>query len=266
MDGKKSTSALVTVGLDVGSVAAKAVLYDGERIIRKIAPTGWSPREAGQALFEALLQEAGVAREDVRCIIGTGYGRISLPFVDRSVTEITCHARGAAELVPGTAAVIDVGGQDSKVIKVDQRGGVLDFVMNDKCAAGTGRFLQVTAAALGSDVSELADLAAGQEPLQLNSMCAVFAESEVVSLLAGGAQKGEIVAGLHQSIARRIAGMAGRMGVRDAVTFTGGVARNGALRNALETALGVRVFVPEDCQFAGALGAALIARDMAGRR
>jgi len=156
--------------------------------------------------------------------------------------------------------VIDIGGQDSKAIKIDPQGQVLDFAMNDKCAAGTGRFLQVIAAALGNDVSELSEMAAGRTPLALNSMCAVFAESEVIGLLASGHDKGEIVAGLHHSIARRIASMVGRLGSFDRVAFTGGVARNDSLRQCLESVLGTDVIVPENCQMAGALGAALIAR------
>ncbi|HOV42889.1 MAG TPA: acyl-CoA dehydratase activase [Syntrophothermus lipocalidus] len=252
---------MLVAGVDVGSVATKVAVIDGDKTYCRLAPTGWSPRDAGLRTFRELMADLGVSEKQVDFVVGTGYGRISLSFVDKAVTEITCHARGAAHMVPGSAAVIDVGGQDSKVIKIDHRGRVLDFIMNDKCAAGTGRFLQVTAAALGADVSELADLARGKKPVHLSSMCAVFAESEVIGLLAAGRDKGEIVAGLHRSIARRIASMVQRLGLVDRITFTGGVARNEDLRLCLEAELGAEVVVPEQCQMAGAVGAALIARD-----
>ncbi|MDD3880339.1 MAG: acyl-CoA dehydratase activase, partial [Syntrophomonas sp.] len=221
----------------------------------------WSPRETGLATYQGLLQELGHSEDDVDFVVGTGYGRISLPFVSKAITEITCHARGAAHLVNDSTMVIDIGGQDSKIIKIDQKGKVLDFVMNDKCAAGTGRFLQMIAAALGLDVAELSELSRGKTPLTLNSMCAVFAESEVIGLLAAGRDKGEIVAGLHQSIARRIASMAQRMGKAARITFTGGVARNEGLCSCLREVLGAEIIVPAECQLAGALGAALLARD-----
>ncbi|NLV16124.1 MAG: 2-hydroxyglutaryl-CoA dehydratase [Syntrophomonadaceae bacterium] len=251
---------MLVAGVDVGSVATKVVIIKDDAFYYRTAPTGWSPREAGGQVFREALSALGCAAEQVEFVVGTGYGRVSLSFADKAVTEITCHARGAAHLVPGSSMVIDIGGQDSKVIKIDNQGQVLDFAMNDKCAAGTGRFLQVIAASLGNDVSELSDLAAGKSPLALNSMCAVFAESEVIGLLASGHDKGEIVSGLHQSIARRIASMVGRLGHSHQVTFTGGVARNESMRRSLENVLGMKVIVPEHCQMAGALGAALIAR------
>jgi len=252
---------MLVAGVDVGSVATKVALIDQDKAYCRMAPTGWSPRDAGLKTFRELVAELGVSESQVDFVVGTGYGRISLSFVHKSVTEITCHARGAAHLVPGSTAVIDIGGQDSKVIKIDQRGKVLDFVMNDKCAAGTGRFLQVTAAALGVDVSELADMADGKRPVNLSSMCAVFAETEVIGLLAAGRDKGEIIAGLHQAIARRIASMVQRLGPVNRVAFTGGVAQNRDLSLRLEAALGAEVIVPQQCQMAGALGAALIAKD-----
>ncbi|MGE5415318.1 MAG: acyl-CoA dehydratase activase [Acidobacteriota bacterium] len=257
---------MLFAGIDVGSVATKVVLMNETNIYHKTVPTGWSPREAGLDAYHSLLSEAGCGESQVDFIVGTGYGRIALPFVGKSVTEITCHARGAVHLVPDSQVVIDVGGQDSKVIKTNDKGQVLDFAMNDKCAAGTGRFLQVMASALGNDVSELAELARDKRPLALNSMCAVFAESEVVGLLANGHDRGEIVAGLHQSIAKRLVTMVQRMGTPEKVTFTGGVARNENLRQCLADMLGAQVIVTEQCQLAGAIGAALIARDMINKR
>jgi predicted CoA-substrate-specific enzyme activase len=254
---------VLVAGIDVGSVSTKAVIIDNNRFSSLVTATGWSPRDAGQEAYQRLLEQNNYETDQVACIVATGYGRISLPFADKTVTEVTCHARGAAYLVPNSHLVIDVGGQDSKVIKIDDEGRVLDFAMNDKCAAGTGRFLQVIAAALGSDVSELGELSDGHVPLALNSMCTVFAESEVIGLLAQGKAKGEIVAGLHQSVARRVASMAQRMGVKGKVAFTGGVARNNGVKKSLEAHLGIPVIVPENCQLAGAIGAALIARDLA---
>jgi len=252
---------MLTAGIDIGSMSTKAVIFNGQSYYKAITPTGWSPRQAAELVFNDLLKQTGYSPDQIDYIVATGYGRISIDFADRVVTEITCHARGAAYLVPGTDLVIDIGGQDSKVIRINEQGQVLDFAMNDKCAAGTGRFLQVIAAALGVDVSELAALSAGKTPLTLNSMCTVFAESEVISLISQGKEKGEIIAGLHQSIARRIASMVQRMGSLNRITFTGGVARNEGVRKSLEQQIGVPVLVPDDCQMAGAIGAALIAQD-----
>lgn len=256
---------MLTAGIDIGSMSTKAVIFNGQSFYKAISPTGWSPRCAAEQVFNDLLKQSEYTPEQIDFLVATGYGRVSIDFADRVVTEITCHARGAAYLVPGTDLVIDIGGQDSKVIRINELGQVLDFTMNDKCAAGTGRFLQVIAAALGVDVSELAALSAGKAPLTLNSMCTVFAESEVISLISQGKEKGEIIAGLHQSIARRIASMAQRMGTLNRITFTGGVARNEGVRESLEQQIGVPVLVPEDCQMAGAIGAALIARDFNGK-
>lgn len=252
---------MAIVGIDVGSVATKAVMMDGEKIFHHIRPTGWSPRDAALQSLEELMNASSRRREEILFSVGTGYGRIALPFVDKTVTEITCHARGAVYLIPDTSAVIDIGGQDSKVIKVDSEGRVLDFVMNDRCAAGTGRFLQVMAAALGLDVTDFSHLGEGKTAVQLNSMCAVFAESEVVGLLAAGCGKEEIINGLHESIARRIAAMAHRLSIGGRITFTGGVAKNEGLRRALEKTLQMEVRVPELCHLTGALGAALIGRE-----
>lgn len=250
-----------TVGIDIGSVATKVVLLNQTEMYRIVCPTGWSPRQAGREAYQELLARSGCAAEEVRYVVATGYGRVSLDFADRSVTEISCHARGAHYLSAGVSLVIDIGGQDSKVIRVDGSGRVEDFIMNDKCAAGTGRFLQVMANALGCEVDELGAMTEDAEPVKINSMCTVFAESEVVGLLAEGVPKERIVQGLHQSIARRVAGMAARMGKPPKVVFTGGVARNEGVCRALEREMGAPVEVPDLCQYAGAIGAALIGRD-----
>ncbi|MDP3044171.1 MAG: acyl-CoA dehydratase activase [Bacillota bacterium] len=252
---------MLTVGIDIGSVATKAVLLNQTEIHRIVYPTGWSPRQAGRQAYEEVLKRGACAPEEIGCVVATGYGRVSLDFADRSVTEISCHARGAHYLRPGVSLVIDIGGQDSKVIRVNGSGRVEDFIMNDKCAAGTGRFLQVMANALGCDVDELGAMISDGEPAKINSMCTVFAESEVIGLLAEGVPKELIVEGLHRSIARRVAAMAARMGQPPMVVFTGGVARNQGVCRALEAELGVPVEVPDLCQYTGAIGAALIGRD-----
>lgn len=250
------------VGIDVGSVAAKAVvLHDHQIIGTALEPTGWSPRDAGRAVFEKSVKTAGIKSSDVKKIVGTGYGRISLDFIDRAVTEITCHGKGANYWFPYEALVIDIGGQDSKAIAIDGTGKVLNFVMNDKCAAGTGRFLQVIAQTLGLELDQLGELALA-EPVTINSMCTVFAESEVVSLLASGVAKEKIVAGLYHSIARRVAAMSGSFSTFSQVIFTGGVAKNKDMQRTLAKVLGASVVVPEEPQMIGALGAALVAESM----
>ncbi|KAF1084170.1 R-phenyllactate dehydratase activator [Sporotomaculum syntrophicum] len=254
---------MITVGIDVGSMTTKAVLLNGHEWSSVIRPTGCSPRQSAREAFDELLLKAGLSAGAISHITGTGYGRIMLDFINNAVTEITCHARGAHYLVEGTDLVIDIGGQDSKVIRTDGQGNVIDFAMNDKCAAGTGRFLQVMASALGADVSELAALSRGAEPVEISNMCTVFAESEVVSLLAQGVTKENIIAGIHRSVARRVAAMAGRLGLGSLVTFTGGVARNAGVKAFLAEELGAEIHVVAASQLAGALGAALLAREMA---
>ncbi|CCO07515.1 acyl-CoA dehydratase activase [Desulforamulus hydrothermalis] len=256
---------MIAAGIDVGSVSTKAVLLLDDEIHYLVRPTGWSPREAGWQTYQELLAAAGCRDSDVHCKVGTGYGRVSLGFVDKAVTEIHCHAKGAGHLVGCGGLVIDIGGQDSKAILINNNGKVLDFVMNDKCAAGTGRFLQVIAAALGVDVSELSELARGRQPLEINSMCTVFAESEVISLLAKGEDKKEIIAGLHRSVARRVWGMASRFAPVDKVIFTGGVAKNQDVRERLALEAGCEVIAPALGPLAGALGAALYAREMSAK-
>ncbi|MHB8171719.1 MAG: acyl-CoA dehydratase activase [Thermincolia bacterium] len=252
---------MITAGIDVGSSAAKAVIFEGTVLGLAVKPTGWDPKEAGEEVFRLALEKAGVARAEVVRVIGTGYGRISLPFIDRKVTEITCHAKGAAHLFPGTRTVIDIGGQDCKVITLDQEGNVQDFVMNDKCAAGTGRFLQVMTGVLDITLDELGQLAHDGEPAQINSMCTVFAESEIIGLLAQGVAKGAIVAGIVHSIANRMKSLTGRVSCLDQVTFTGGLAQNPSICAKLSTELGLGFNVPAQPQIVGALGAALIARE-----
>jgi len=253
-------------GVDIGSLTTEAVVIDegGEAGAAKL-PTGADSRRAAGAALDEAARSAGIDRDRIGLVVATGYGRISAPFPHKKVTEITCHARGAFEARPGTRTVIDIGGQDSKVIRVGPGGRVVDFVMNEKCAAGTGRFLEVMAAALEVELEGFGPLALrSREPVNISSMCTVFAESEVVSLIASGAAREDIAWGLCRSIAARLKGLAGRVGVEPDITLTGGVAHNEGVVRALEEALGVKVHVPERPQFVGALGAALLARSSGG--
>ena len=269
-------------GIDIGSATAKAVLLGaaGEPtgppsasphqarihlplLGLALKPVGYDLEAAGKAVLAEALEAAGLDSPGARParVVTTGYGRHALT-ADAAVTEITCHARGAAELVPGAATVIDVGGQDCKGIALGPGGRVLDFVMNDKCAAGTGRFLEVMARALEVPLDEFGplSLSAGRAA-EISNTCTVFAESEVISQLAARRPKEEIIAGIHQAMARRVAGMARRVDIRQPVVMTGGAARNVGLVRAVERELGCRVTVPELAQFAGALGAALLAAE-----
>lgn len=252
---------MITAGIDVGSTATKAVLFDREIIGSVIMPTGWNPREAGLNAFEKVMEQSKIARHQVKKVIGTGYGRISLPFIDKKVTEITCHAKGAVFLFPSTRTVIDIGGQDCKVISIDEKGSVSDFVMNDKCAAGTGRFLQMMAGILDTSLDELGQAAAKGDPIQITSMCTVFAESEVIGLLAQGVSKESIAAGVVKSIAGRINVLRGRIDCRETVTFTGGLAQNKYICQLLSSELGIKFNNPYNPQIIGALGAALLAQE-----
>ena len=249
-------------GVDVGSVAAKAVILNERTkavLAHALVPTGWNPRQAGEDALNRACSLAGVERASLTRIVGTGYGRIALPFADKSVTEITCHALGAVHLFPGTGVVLDIGGQDSKAIAVDADGSVQDFVMNDKCAAGTGRFLQVLSGILGMDVRALDEAAACGKPAEISSMCAVFAETEIVGLLAQGAKPEDVAAGVFRSLARRMVSLSRRIACRGECTFTGGLASLPAFVRCLSSELGVAVNVAEQPQNTGALGAALIA-------
>lgn len=253
---------MITLGLDIGSVAAKGVLINGDRHYSDIVPTGWSPRQAGIDLTARLTNRAGIEVSDIQRTIATGYGRITVQTADKNVTEIRCHARGVAYLNPEVRTIIDIGGQDSKIISINEQGQVLDFAMNDKCAAGTGRFLQITSNAMGMEVSELGSAEDPSELVTITSMCTVFAESEIIGLLAQNTPRGGIIAGLHQSVSRRVSSMVRRIGIKPTVAFTGGVAQNQGVQRALLEELESPIWVPEECQFTGALGAALLAQEL----
>ncbi len=253
---------MITIGLDIGSVATKGVLITGSKQHRIILPTGWSPREAGYQTIDTLLSQEGIERKMVHGIVVTGYGRVALEEADKTITEISCHARGISATCPEVKTIIDIGGQDSKIIRINGAGKVLDFAMNDKCAAGTGRFLQVMAVVMGLDIGEMGARENPETMIGINSMCTVFAESEIIGLLARGMDKGGIIAGLHQSVGKRVTAMARRLGLESQIAFTGGVAKNSGVIRALTEELGREVLVPANCQFTGALGAALLAREL----
>ena len=251
-------------GVDVGSTQTKAVIIDesGAFVGRSLIDTGANVVLAAERAYELALADAGLEEREVGFIVGTGYGRYRVTFGDTQVTEISCHGRGAVHMFPGTKTVVDMGGQDTKAIRVKPNGEIADFCMNDKCAAGTGRFLGAAAAALEIPIGELGPLALRSErPVKITTTCTVFAESEVLSWMAKGKKIEDILLGVHQSIVSRSLGLMRRVGIEPEVTFTGGVTKNIGMVKALEAALGYSVNVSDDSPYMGALGAALFALD-----
>ena len=251
-------------GVDVGSTQTKAVIVDEERRIvsRALTDTGANVMRAAEEAFQEALRTGDVREEEVEYVVGTGYGRYKVTFGNTQVTEISCHGRGAVQMFPGTRTVVDMGGQDTKAIRVAPTGEVVDFCMNDKCAAGTGRFLGAAAAALDIPLDQLGPTALrGEKAVKISTTCTVFAESEVLSWLGRGKKIEDILLGVHQSIAGRSAGLVRRVGIESEVTFTGGVAKNVAMIETLNRALGVTVNFSDDSHYMGALGAALFALD-----
>jgi predicted CoA-substrate-specific enzyme activase len=257
---------VIVAGVDVGSTATKAVLLDENRRIvgRGLSPTGANVVRAAERVFREALGEARLEEWDVAFTVGTGYGRYRVPFGDAQVTEISCHARGASFLFPETRTILDIGGQDTKAIRVGPGGDVLEFHMNDKCAAGTGRFLEAAAGVLGVPLADLGEVAArSKHALRITNVCTVFVESEIVSHLARGRSAEDILAGVHASIAGRSIALLRRVGIEPAVTFTGGVSRNAGMVRAVEERLGTALRICPDSPFTGALGAALFALEKA---
>ena len=257
---------MLTAGVDIGSLTTKALILDGSEIKDYIIlNSGHLFEEAGNQAFSEVLEKSSLSQADIKYIVGTGYGRALISFANENITEITCHARGVNYYFPDARTIIDIGGQDSKAIRVGENGKVLDFVMNDKCAAGTGRFLEVMARALNIDsLDEMGNLSlTSKVPAKISSMCTVFAESEVISLFAQKkAHKEDIVAGLHTAIAKRIVGMVNRLGkFEEKIVFCGGVAKNVGVKKALELELNKKLYSPEDPQITGALGAAILAQE-----
>jgi len=255
---------MLTVGIDIGSRSSKAVMLgDGKVMADTICEANRKNKDRSRSVFEAVIQKAGIAASAIDYVVATGYGRVSAPFANQTVTEITCHARGIHALQPAVRTVIDIGGQDSKIIRLNRQGQVVDFALNDRCAAGTGRFLEVTSRAMELKLEDFSRLYFDSaNPCKITSMCAVFAESEVVSLQTEGAEDKDIVAGLIIAVARRVANIAKRHTIEPDLAFTGGVAKNKGVRAALESEIG-RPFIEFDYdpQLIGAYGAAVIAAD-----
>ncbi len=253
-------------GVDVGSTQTKAVIVDASRAIvgRSLIATGANVTRAGENAYLAACADAGLPREAVGYVVGTGYGRYKVTFGDAQITEITCHARGAHSLFPRTRTVVDMGGQDTKAIKVGPDGSVADFSMNDKCAAGTGRFLSAAADVTGVGLDEIGPLALkATKPVRLTSVCTVFVESDIMSYLAQRKTIEDILGGVHKAIATRTMSLVRRVGVEEEITFTGGVSRNVGMVRALEEVLGTGLNVSAEGHFMGALGAALFALERA---
>ncbi|TXT53818.1 MAG: ATPase, activator of (R)-hydroxyglutaryl-CoA dehydratase [Candidatus Thorarchaeota archaeon] len=251
-----------TVGIDVGSTTTKGVVLstDGMIITKRIRATGSSASDAAQDVFQIMTQESGLPLLDT-ITISTGYGRRQVDFAEKFLTEITCHCVGIHHLNPSIRLVIDIGGQDSKVIRVNEHGKPSDFELNDKCSAGTGRFLEVMAGVLGVTIDMLGSIALeSNNPSTISSTCTVFAESEVVGHIGSGESASDIAAGIHQSMASKVGTLARRVGLVSPVALTGGVALNQAFQHHLAADIGSDLWIPEHPQFTGALGAAVIAQ------
>jgi len=251
-------------GVDVGSTQTKAIILDESRSIvgRALIDTGSNVGAAAEKSYQEALRNANLMEEEVEYIIGTGYGRYRVTFGNTQVTEISCHGRGAVHMFPRTRTVVDMGGQDTKAIRVSEKGDILDFCMNDKCAAGTGRFLGAAASALDIPLGDLGATALrAEKPVRISTTCTVFAESEVLSWLGKGKKIEDILWGVHLSIASRSIGLLRRVGIEEEVTFTGGVTRNIGMIKALNEGLGLKVNVSEESHFMGAIGASLFALD-----
>ncbi len=257
---------MIVAGCDVGSLSAEAVLLENGAILGSeiilVRPTA---EQSARDVMEKLLDRLNLSYDDVAFAVATGYGRETIPFANANLSEISCHAKGAHSLVPSIRTVIDVGGQDCKAIRVGADGSVEDFVMNDKCAAGTGRSLELNSEALGVKVSELGPLSLeAKEAIVITSQCSIFTELEIMHLLMEGRSTSDIAAGINQAMARRVKMLAGRVGIKNDVGITGGVSKNvGVVKVLQETLKTEFVGFPEDPQIMGALGAALFAAEKA---
>lgn len=259
---------MYTLGIDIGSTTSKAILLEDGREVKAAALVqAGTGTDGPELVFARVLEKSGLRREEIDRVMATGYGRRTFSETDDEMSELSCHARGIAALWPETRTIIDIGGQDAKVIQLNGKGQMMNFAMNDKCAAGTGRFLDVMAGILHLEISDLEKKAAQSETaVKISSTCTVFAESEVISQLANGASVPDVVSGICNSVAARTASLVKRVGVREQVFMSGGVAGNGGVRRALERELGVTVHYSRYSQLMGAYGAALCAADRESRR
>lgn len=254
-----------SAGIDIGSITTKAaIMKDGLLMGTKVIFTGYNAEMAGKKVLDAVLSELGLTPESIDLVVATGYGRKSMASADKIITEISCHAAGARYVNPRVRSIIDIGGQDSKAILINEDGAVIDFVMNDKCAAGTGRFLEVMAGALEVDLDKFGEVSLKAEsPSKISNLCTVFAESEVISLISKGETRENIIAGIHESICARISAMTRRIGTKPPVMMTGGVAKNIGVVRVLERIIGAPIEVSVYAQENGAIGAAFLAQSLA---
>jgi len=252
------------LGVDIGSTTSKAVILDSNLnlLAESVINTGTGTR-GPEKTVEAVLSKASISEKEIQYSVVTGYGRMTYEKANKQITEISCHAKGTFCLEPKVRTIIDIGGQDAKVIRLDGNGRVENFAMNDKCAAGTGRFLEVMARILDCSINRLSSLSQkATEEINISNTCTVFAESEVISQLAAGAKRENVAKGAHKAVAKRVAGLAGRIGIESDVVMTGGVALNRSVVKALEQEIGQKITVLEKPQIVGALGAALYAFEM----
>jgi len=255
---------LYFAGVDIGSTMTKVVLTDksGKLLSTIKGPTGAEHRQLANEVMRQALKEASLRIDDISYIVATGYGRLNVPFADRQITELSCHARGVYSLFPDVRTAVDIGGQDAKCMKIDS-GRLVNFAMNDKCAAGTGRFLEVTATALGIKLDDMGRISLkASERIQISSLCTVFAQQEVVTLISRGEKLENILAGLHDALAGRIAALARRLGIEPDLVLTGGVAKNIGMVRAMKESLDCEILVPEEPLITGALGAAVLAKEI----
>ncbi len=250
-------------GIDVGSTMTKVVILNEGIIASIIGPTGPEQRRLANKVMEEALNKAAISFQTITYIVSTGYGRINVPFADKQFTEITCHARGIASLFPKAKTIVDIGGQDVKGIKIDPSSKIIDFVMNDKCAAGSGRFIEVIADTLGVPLDQVGDLSLqSKHPAKISNICTIWAQQEVAASLAEGVPISDLLAGVHHSLADRISRMVNRLRVEDMIIVTGGGAKNRGLLKALSEQLGHEILVPEEPLLTGALGAALMGKEI----
>ena len=258
---------MITAGCDVGSLTSKAVIMKDNRIVaQEVILSRIKPAESAVTVMESALQQAGMTLKDINFCVGTGYGRDRITFVQEAVSEITCHARGARWLLPTVKTVIDIGGQDCKAIRMDDKGNMLKFITNDKCASGTGRFLEVMAKVMNLNLDELGEMSArSKHPIIFASACTVWAQADVIQHLNDKVPIEDIAAGVNNAMASRMSTLANSIGLESDVCMTGGVAKNNGVVNALEKHLGIRIkrIRREDPQIAGAIGAALFAMEKA---
>jgi predicted CoA-substrate-specific enzyme activase len=258
---------MIVAGVDIGSSSAKAVLLEDERIIStSTIPTGLDSAETARCVMNAVLLNNGLGMKDIEYVVSTGYGRVNVPFARKNITEISCHARGVVSLLPEVRTILDMGGQDCKAIRCDGDGTVLKFVMNDKCAAGTGRYLERVASALGLPIQDIGgmSLQTVEGPVKISSYCTVFAEDDVILLVRQGKQINDILAGVCESLAERTQSLILKLGLVEDFSICGGIAKNIGVVTRLEKILGVKASIAPEPQIAGALGAAIFARELAG--